>query len=211
VDRLAAAGYRMVGLAHFFDNAFGGSAHGIEKGGLTAAGRDIVERLEERSILVDLAHASAAVIDDVLAIAKRPVIASHTGVRATADNARNLGDDQLRAIAATGGMVGIGFWPTASGGEDALSIARAIAHSAAVIGPDHVGLGSDFDGAVPVPFDVSGLGLLTEALLAEGLDEATIAAVMGGSAIRLLRETLPHGPSVGGMATIPSQGSSSIS
>jgi len=67
VDRLFDAGYRMVGLAHFFDNAFAGSAHGLVKGGLTAAGREVVERLEQRSILVDLAHASAATIDDVLA------------------------------------------------------------------------------------------------------------------------------------------------
>jgi microsomal dipeptidase-like Zn-dependent dipeptidase len=191
VDRLVAAGYRMVGLAHFFDNAFGGSAHGTAKGGLTAAGRDLVERLEERSILVDVAHASAATIDDVLAIATRPVLASHTGVRGTADNARNLSDDQLRAIAATGGIVGIGFWPTASGGDDALSIARAIVHAVAVIGAEHVGLGSDFDGGVPTPFDASGLGLLTQALLTEGLDEATIAAVMGGSTIELLRRCLP--------------------
>jgi membrane dipeptidase len=191
VDRLLIAGYRMVGIAHFFDNPFGGSAHGTAKSGLTAAGRDLVERLEEGSILVDLAHASAAVIDDVLAIAKRPVVASHTGVRATADNVRNLTDDQLRGIAATGGLVGIGFWPTASGGDDALSIARAIAHAVAVIGADHVALGSDFDGAVPVPFDASGMALLTDALLAVGLDEATIAAVMGGSAIELLGQCLP--------------------
>ena len=191
VDRLVAAGYRMVGLAHFFDNAFGGSAHGTAQGGLTAAGRDLVQQLEERSILVDLAHASVAVIDDVLAIATRPVVASHTGVRATADNVRNLTDDQLCRIAGTGGLVGIGFWPTASGGHDAPSIARAIAHAVAVIGADHVALGSDFDGAVPVPFDASGMALLTEALLAEGLDEATIAAVMGGSAIELLRQCLP--------------------
>jgi microsomal dipeptidase-like Zn-dependent dipeptidase len=94
-------------------------------------------------------------------------------------------------VAATGGVVGIGFWPTACGGEDALSIARAIAHAVAVIGPEHVALGSDFDGAVTVPFDVSGMALLTSALLAEGLGVATIAGVMGGSAIRLLRETLP--------------------
>jgi membrane dipeptidase len=191
IDHLVAVGYRMLGLTHFFDNVFAGSAHGIAKGGLTAIGRDLVERLEQRSIVVDLAHSSGTVIDDVLAIAKRPVIASHTGVRATADNVRNLSDDQLRAIAATGGMVGIGFWPTASGGADALSIARAIVHAVGVIGAEHVGLGSDFDGAVPVPFDASGLGLLTHALLAEGLDEATIAAVMGGSAIELLRRCLP--------------------
>jgi membrane dipeptidase len=191
VDRLFEAGYRMVGLAHFFDNVFAGSAHGTTKGGLTVAGREVVERLEAQSILVDLAHASAATIDDVLAIATRPVVVSHTGVRGTADNARNLSDDQLRGIAASGGLVGIGFWPTASGGEDATSIARAIVHACAVIGWTHVGLGSDFDGAVPVPFDSSGLGLLTAALLAEGLDEAAIASVMGGNAVDLLARCLP--------------------
>ena len=105
----------MVGLAHFFDNAVAGSAHGVEKGGLTALGRELVAELEARSMIVDLAHSSARTIDDVLSIATRPVVASHTGVRGVADNARNLPDDQLRGIAATGGMVGIGFWPTACG------------------------------------------------------------------------------------------------
>jgi microsomal dipeptidase-like Zn-dependent dipeptidase len=193
LERIDAAGYRMVGLAHFFDNAFAGSAQGVAKSGLTGAGRELVAELEHRRILVDVAHSSAATIDDVLAIAKRPVVASHTGVRAVADNDRNLSDEHLRAIAATGGLVGIGFWPTASGGDDAASIARSIAHAVAVIGADHVGLGSDFDGAVPTPFDASGLSMLTAALLAEGLDEATIGAVMGGTAIRFLRETLPPG------------------
>jgi membrane dipeptidase len=191
VDRLFDAGCRMVGLTHFFDNSFAGSAHGTAKAGLTPAGREVVDRLEERSMVVDLAHASEATIDDVLAMATRPVVVSHTGVRGTADNPRNLSDDQLRGVAATGGIVGIGFWPTASGGDDALSIARAISHAVAVIGSDHVALGSDFDGAVAVPFDASGLPVLTAALLAEGLDEATIAAVMGGSALRYLREALP--------------------
>ena len=193
LERLDAAGFRMVGLAHFFDNAFAGSAHGMTQGGLTGAGRELIPELERRRILVDVAHASAATINDVLAVATQPVVASHTGVRGVADHSRNLSDDQLRGIAATGGMVGIGFWPTASGGADAASIARSIAHAVAVIGPDHIGLGSDFDGAVPTPFDISGISLLTAALLAEGLDEATIAAVMGGTAIRLLRETLPPG------------------
>jgi microsomal dipeptidase-like Zn-dependent dipeptidase len=193
VDSLFDFGYRMVGLAHFFDNDVAGSAHGVRKSGLTAAGREVIARLEARSMLVDLAHASAATIEDVLAVATRPLVVSHTGVRGTSDNARNRSDGQLRGVAATGGVVGIGFWPTACGGTDAASIARAIGHAVAVIGADHVALGSDFDGAVPVPFDASGLGLLTSALLAQGLDEATIAAVMGGSAIRLLRAALPMG------------------
>jgi membrane dipeptidase len=191
VARLQAAGYRLVGLAHFFDTDFSGSAHGIDKGGLTGRGRELLAELERREILVDLAHASAGTIDDVLAVAIRPVVVSHGGVRAIADNVRNLTDDQLRGIAETGGLVGIGFWPTASGGHDVGSIARSIAYAVSVIGADHVGLGSDFDGAVPVPFDASGMGLLTGALLGAGLDQDQIAMVMGGSAIRLLRGTLP--------------------
>jgi microsomal dipeptidase-like Zn-dependent dipeptidase len=191
LDRLEAAGFRMVGLSHFFDNAFAGSAHGVDQGGLTGMGRELVAELERRRMIIDVAHASAATIDDVLTVATRPVVASHTGVRGVADHPRNLSDEQLRGIAATGGMVGIGFWPAACGGDDAASIARSIRRAVAIAGADHVGLGSDFDGAVPTPFDVSGMSLLTAALLVEGLDEATIAAVMGGSAIRLLREALP--------------------
>jgi membrane dipeptidase len=172
---------------------FAGSAHGLQKGGLTPAGRRLVAALEERSIAIDLAHASAAAIEEVASIARRPVLVSHTGVRATCDNGRNLSDEQLRAVAATGGLIGIGFWPTAVGGDDAKAIARAIAHAVSVVGPNHVGLGSDFDGAVPTPFDASGLALLTGALLAKGLDDTTIAAVMGGSAVRFLRSSLPAG------------------
>ena len=157
--------------SHFFDNAFGGSAHGLEKGGLTDAGREMLRRMEARGMLVDVAHASAATIDDVLAMAARPVVASHTGVRGVADNARNLSDDHLRGIAATGGLVGIGFWPTACGGEDVASIARSIRYAVDVAGVEHVGLGSDFDGAVPTPFDATGLVQLTDALLEAGLDD----------------------------------------
>jgi membrane dipeptidase len=191
VERLAAAGYRMVAPTHFFDNDFAGSAHGVERGGLTRLGSELIGRLDGASVIVDLAHASARTIEDVLAMATRPVVASHTGVRGTADNARNLSDEQLRGIAATGGMVGIGFWPTATGGDDAASIGRAIAYAAGVIGVEHVGLGSDFDGAVPVPFDASGLALVTESLLAHGFDEAAIGRIMGGNAIDLLRQCLP--------------------
>jgi membrane dipeptidase len=191
VDRLSAAGYRMVAPTHFFDNDFAGSAHGVEKGGLTPPGRELIGRLEGASVIVDLAHASARTIDDVLEMATRPVVASHTGVRGTADNARNLSDEHLRGIAATGGMVGIGFWPTATGGDDVASIGRAIAYAAGVIGVEHVGLGSDFDGAVSVPFDASGLALVTESLLAHGFDEAAIGRIMGGNAIDLLRRCLP--------------------
>lgn len=191
VDVVVDLGFRMMSPSHFFDNAFAGSAHGLEKGGLTEAGREMVRRMDARRMLVDLAHASVATIDDVLAMTTRPVVASHTGVRGVADNARNLSDEHVRGIAATGGMIGIGFWPTASGGDDAAAIARSIRYAVNVAGADHVGLGSDFDGAVPVPFDASGLVQITDALIDAGLDDATIGKVMGGNARRVLTTALP--------------------
>ena len=191
VEVVADAGFRMMSPSHFFDNAFGGSAHGLEKMGLTDRGREMVRWMEARGMLVDVAHASSATIDDVLAMAARPVVASHTGVRGVADNARNLSDAHARGIAETGGVLGIGFWPTACGGEDVASIARSIRYAVGVAGIEHVALGSDFDGAVPVPFDATGLAQLTDALIDAGFDDDGIAKVMGGNARRLLADNLP--------------------
>jgi membrane dipeptidase len=185
------AGFRMIGLAHFFDNEWSGSAHGAKKGGLTPAGRDLVLRLQERKILLDLAHASPAAVEDALELSRRPVVVSHTGVRGTCDNARNLSDAQLRGVARTGGVVGIGFWSTAVCGSDASAVARAALHAVRVAGVDHVGMGSDFDGGVTTAFDASGYAQVTAALLAAGLPEADVAKVMGGNAVRLLRQALP--------------------
>ena len=191
LDVLFGAGFRMVGLVHFFDNELGGSAHGVGKGGLTAKGRDVVRRLEEQRMLLDLAHASPATIRDALAVATRPVVVSHTGVRGTCDNVRNLDDDALRGVARTGGLVGIGFWQTAVCGTGGRAVARAIGYAVVVAGIDHVALGSDFDGAVAEPFDATGLAEITEALLAEGFTEAQVEQVMGGNVFRLLSEALP--------------------
>jgi microsomal dipeptidase-like Zn-dependent dipeptidase len=191
LEKLDRAGFRMIGLAHFFDNPFAGSAHGMKKYGLTEQGRALVRALEQRKILVDLAHASAQTIDDVTAMATRPVVVSHTGVRATCDNQRNLTDAQLKKIAATGGVIGIGFWDVATCGSDARAIARAIRHAVDVVGIDHVALGSDFDGATTEPFDVTGLPLVTQALMEEGFSDQEIAKIMGGNVIRLLRQALP--------------------
>lgn len=192
VDVAFDAGIRMISPSHFFDTAFGGSAHGMAQGGLTAKGRAMVARMEARGMVLDLAHASAATIDDALAIATRPVVASHTGVKGVCDNSRNLRDEDLAGIAATGGVVGIGFWDTASGGKAPEWIARSIAYAVERIGPEHVCLGSDWDGAVEVPFDAAGLAILTDQLLRVGLDEASIRLVMGENVLRLLAETLPE-------------------
>jgi membrane dipeptidase len=191
LDGLVQAGYRMIAPVHFFDTEWGASAHGVSKGGLTEAGRGLVRRLEESGVLLDLAHASPRTFADALAVSRRPVIVSHTGVRGTCDNVRNLSDEQLRGIARTGGVVGIGYWDTAVCGKNAEAVARAVRHAVTVAGVDHVGLGSDFDGAVTVPFDTASLAVVTDALLRAGLGEEDVAKVMGGNVVRVLAQTLP--------------------
>ncbi len=191
VDILFDAGFRMMSPSHFFDNDIGGSAHGVEKYGLTEKGKEMIRRMEQKGMIVDVAHASPKTLDDILAIATKPIVVSHTGVRGTCDNQRNLSDEQLKAIARTNGIVGIGFWDTAICGEDAKSIAKAIRYASNIIGADHVALGSDFDGSVKVPFDTSGEALITEALLNENFTEAEIAKIMGGNVVKLLGENLP--------------------
>ncbi len=192
LDRVYDAGYRMISPSHFFDTEIGGSAAGEKKIGLTSLGREWVGRMEAKHMIIDLAHASSATIRDVTAMATRPVLVSHTGVRGTCDNNRNLSDEQLRAVARTGGIVGIGYWDTAICGNDAAAIARAIRYAVGVIGVEHVALGSDFDGAVTEPFDASGMVLITEALLKQGLTEDEIAKIMGGNVVRFLGENLPE-------------------
>lgn len=191
LDILFDAGFRMMAPTHFFDTEIGGSAHGLEKGGLTALGREWVKKMEAKKMMIDLAHASPQTIDDVLALATRPLVVSHTGVKGTCNNTRNLSDDYLKRIAQTGGVIGIGFWEIAVCGTDANAIARAIRHAVNLAGIEHVGLGSDFDGAVRTPFDAAHLIQLTEALLEAGFSDEEIALIMGGNTLRVLQELLP--------------------
>jgi len=191
VDSLYAHGFRMMGLTHFFDNEVAASAHGVTHGGLTPLGRQVIARMEALHIIVDLAHVAPQAVREVLAIATRPVVVSHTGVAATCPGPRNLTDDQLRAIAANGGVVGIGYWEAAVCTLGAASIAKAIRHAVNVAGIDHVALGSDFDGATATPFDTGGLDEITQALLNAGFTPGEVGQVMGGNVMRLLAATLP--------------------
>lgn len=191
VDALYDAGFRITGLTHFFDNEIGGSAHGLEKGGLTPLGKQVIKRLEEKAMLIDLAHASRPLIDDVLAVATRPVLVSHTGVEGTCKGTRNLSDKHLKAIAATGGVIGIGYWDAAVCATSVEAIIKAIRYTADLIGVQHVALGSDFNGTIHAPFDVTGLPQLTEGLLKAGFNRDEIAAIMGGNVQRLLLASLP--------------------
>jgi microsomal dipeptidase-like Zn-dependent dipeptidase len=190
LDKLHDAGFRMAGLAHFFDNDVAGSMHGVDKGGLTPLGRQAVQRMEALGMVVDLAHASHAAVADVLALATRPVVSSHGGVQATCKVNRNLTDDEVRAIARTGGVIGIGYWQGAVCSLDPKDVARAIAYVRDLVGIDHVGLGSDFDGSTTTGFDASGIVAVTQALMSSGFSEDDIRKVMGGNVLRVLRAGL---------------------
>lgn len=185
-------GFRMIGLTHFFDNEFAGSAHGAEKGGLTELGRALVRRMEERGVLVDLAHASPRAIDEVLAMATKPTVVSHGGVKGTCPSERTLSDEHVRAIAAGGGVIGIGYWETAICGREPRQVVAAMRHVVSLVGDDHVGLGSDYDGATTVGFDTSQLAGLTQQLIDEGFTDASIRKILGGNVVRVLRQVLPE-------------------
>ena len=191
LDKLYAAGFRMIGLAHFFDNELAGSMHGAKKYGLTPLGVQAVRLMEAKSMIVDVAHCSHACFADVMRVATRPVVVSHGGVKATCDTNRNLTDDELRQLAKNGGVIGIGYWDAAVCAPTPAATARAIVHAIKVAGIDHVGLGSDFDGAVTTGFDTAHLDAVTQALLDAGLSDAQIAQVMGGNVRRLLAQGLP--------------------
>jgi microsomal dipeptidase-like Zn-dependent dipeptidase len=186
------AGYRVFGLAHFFDNEVAGSMHGMDKYGLTELGRQAVREAEALGMVVDLAHASPAAFSETLDMATRPVIVSHGGVRATCKVNRNLSDEQIRRVAANNGLIGIGYWDGAVCDISPAGIVAAMQHVRDLVGVSYLALGSDFDGSVLTRFDTSQLAVITQALLEAEFSEQEIAAIMGGNAVRLFYETLPR-------------------
>jgi microsomal dipeptidase-like Zn-dependent dipeptidase len=190
LDTLYDAGFRMIGLHHFFDNEAGGSAHGIERGGLTQFGRELVQRIQLKKMALDLAHSSPPVIADALAISTAPAFVSHTGLCGTANNSRNLTDAQARAIAATGGVMGIALFEHAVGGMTVDDTVRAVRYGADLVGTDHIALGSDWDGAIATPIDAAHIDQVTESLMRHGFSEPEIAQIMGGNALRVLKQIL---------------------
>lgn len=185
------AGVRYIGLTHFFDNEWAGSAHGENKGGLTTLGRKLVHRMDSLHMIIDLAHASIQTIDDVLATTNSPVIVSHTGVKGVCNNQRNLTDQHLIEIGKRNGLIGIGLWETAVCGTDVHATARSIRYVADKIGSDKVALGSDFDGAIGTHIDAAGLPLMVLALQQEGFNRTEIEQIMGGNIRDFLLRNLP--------------------
>ena len=194
IDVLYDAGFRMVGLQHFFDNRLGGSMHGISEAGLTDFGKDAVKAVIAKGMIIDVAHSSEATVRDVLALTQQPIIVSHGGVRSLCPRTknRNLPDDLLKQIADRGGLIGIGFFNGAICDITPRGIAASLIASAEILSVDHVALGSDFDGAVETALDASELSAITHELLEQGMAPDDIAKVMGENVITFFQDNLKN-------------------
>lgn len=186
-------GVRCLTLTWNYRNELGdGVFEGRTKGGLTRFGVEVVREMNRLNMLVDVSHLSEAGFWDVLAVSSKPVIASHSNCRQLCNHPRNLTDEQIKALAGTGGVVGICFYPAfVHVSEPSLEkLLDHIDHVAEVAGIDCLGLGSDFDGfagALRGLEDVSRLPALTEALLRRGYRSEEIKKILGGNFLRLLK------------------------
>lgn len=197
IQRLYDAGFRMMGLQHFFDNKLGGSLHGesLNQGGskgLTEFGEHAVEEMQRLGIMIDVAHSSPQVVKDVLELTNQPLIVSHTGFYGHCPSPRNISDKLMQRIAAKGGLIGVGYWKGAVCDDIPQNIVKAIRYGIDLVGIDHIALGSDFDGSVSTHFDTSELAVLTEEMLKAGFTETEIRKVMGGNMVNFLLNQLPQ-------------------
>lgn len=191
LDSLFRMGLRIVGLTHFFDNELGGSLHGVSRAGLSEFGRSVVRRANQLDMIIDVAHASEAMVEDVLEMSSRPVIVSHTGLKGICNTPRNISDDLMQEIAGEGGLIGIGFWDAAVCDVSPRGVVKAIRYAINLVGVRHVALGSDYDGATAVTFDAGELAILTQEMLDAGFSDREIRLVMGENVKRFLLKYLP--------------------
>ena len=163
--------------------------------GLTDFGREVLRLSNELGLVTDLAHINDHAFYEVLDLSTQPVAMTHTAICALCPHWRCLTDEQIRALADKGGVLGIAFAPFFIHPEEA-TIDRLVEHVcyvAELVGVDHVAIGSDFDGLgriQPVVPDISQLPLLTQSMLAHGLSEAEVAQIWGGNFLRLLQQTI---------------------
>ncbi len=204
LEMLYQAGLRSLGIVWSRSNIFG---HGVpftfpdspDLGpGLTPAGKDLVRACNDMGIMVDLSHLNEKGFWDVASLSKAPLVATHSAAHALCHSPRNLSDDQLKAIGESGGIVGVNFarnFVRKDGLEhkrtSVREIAKHVVYIAEKIGVDHVGLGSDFDGAeMPQDMkDVAGLPKLLDALRKVGVHGKDLRKVAHRNWVRVLEAT----------------------
>lgn len=197
LETLACRGVRYLGMSHFSANKACFPEKGLGKRhgeGVSKFGILLIRLCESLGVIVDLAHMNRKGFLETCMLATRPVLVSHTGVSGAFPHWRNIDDEQVRAVARTGGVIGIMFAPKfLGGGLDA--VVRHMQHVIDLVGDEHVALGSDYDGmVVPAPrlADVSMLPNLTDAMLATGWNRERIGRVLRGNVLRILRDVPPQ-------------------
>ncbi|MCB9743234.1 MAG: membrane dipeptidase [Alphaproteobacteria bacterium] len=187
LQELHRRGLAVLGLTWSFSNRFAGSS-GDKGGGLSEDGRALVAEARRLGLLIDLSHASYETTMEVCAGAPAPVIASHSDVKALREHPRNLSDEELRCIAATGGVVGVNFHrPFLPEAGDLGTAADVADHLRAVGGDALPALGTDYDGLIRVPEglpDASALPKLWAELERRGWSEAQLEAMQGENFVR---------------------------
>ncbi|MEW6322576.1 MAG: membrane dipeptidase [Acidobacteriota bacterium] len=181
-------GVRLVQLVHFLDNDLGSNqTPPYDAGGLTAFGRDVVREANRLGVLVDLAHASTRTILDALETSSRPILFSHTGAKALHQADRYLTDDEIRAIGAKGGLIGI--WP-AEVFETPAGMVRHIDHVRRLVGVDHLAIASDLRGMSYFPAfgEEANFRAIVQSLIDAGYSDEDVGKVMGGNFFRVWRQ-----------------------
>ena len=179
-------------LCHNGDNDICDSARGnAEHGGLSAFGREVVEEMNRLGILVDMSHAAESSFYDALELSKVPIVCSHSSARALCDHPRNLTDEQMRALAKRDGVAQTTVYNGFLRKEGQATIVDAVehlCHAARIMGVEHVGLGTDFDGdgGVPGLADASEIINFTRHLLKRQFSEQDIRLIMGGNFLRVM-------------------------
>jgi membrane dipeptidase len=185
-------GVRYLGLLHFSRNQLGAPAYGMgadRHRGLTDLGKACIGEMNRLGMLVDLAHINRKGFFEAVALSRGPVLVSHTGVLGVYETWRNIDDEQLRAVAETGGCVGVIFAPRFLGSATIDAVVDHLMHIIRVAGEDAPALGSDFDGfVVPTPAlqDIAALPRLTAALARRGVSESVLRKILGENALRVL-------------------------
>lgn len=196
----AARGVRVFGPVHTFDNELASSSGDSKPmdAALTERGRQLVREANRRGMAVDVSHASDRATREILAIAAEtgaPVVATHSNARALAEHPRNLADAELRGIAKSGGVVGVNFhsaFLTRRGNATLADAVRQVKYLLQIMGPEHVAIGSDFEGDIRPPpelRDVTGYQRLARELEKSGVPKSTVEAIFSTNALRVLCRT----------------------
>ncbi len=195
LDEYYEAGLRLIGPTWNQANSYAGGA--FSDGEFSEAGYNLIEKCKAKGILLDGAHLNRKSFWQLIEHSERPLIVSHTCCNALHDHCRNLDDQQMKALAAKDGVMGINFVPDFLGSAGDLSrVCEHIEYAVALLGSSHVAIGSDFDGCEPHD-DLAGvehLPRLYQQLSLRGMSDRDLDNVMGDSVKALLTEVLPDHP-----------------